>query len=174
MAAYPDIARFGYDSSQAANPLGFFNTPGVGDISGYGASNPVAAAQQQAAAIGGVDPITGYSGASTTFPGMPGAGGVTGGNSGGFFGGSGIDVAKLALGGLSTIGSLWTAWQANKLAKDQFKFTKDITNANLANQISAYNTSLEDKARSRSAQENQAPGTAEAYIAGHKLADRQI
>lgn len=80
-----------------------------------------------------------------------------------------MGTAQLALSGLSTIGSLYGAFQAANLAKKQFDFTKGVTSANLANQISSYNTSLEDRIRSRAVAENQDPSTADAYLASHSL-----
>lgn len=83
---------------------------------------------------------------------------------GGFLKGFGMDEAKLAMGGLQTIGQLWGAIQSAKLAKKQFNFTKDITETNLANQIRAYNTQLEDRSRSRAVVEGQTADQAQAYI----------
>lgn len=80
-----------------------------------------------------------------------------------------LDTAKLALAGLGTIGSLWSAFQQNKLAKKQFAFTKDITNTNLANQIKSYNTTLEDRARSRAAMEGQSTAQMQEYVNKNRL-----
>ena len=60
-----------------------------------------------------------------------------------------IPTGKLVLGGLDSIGKLWAGFQGAKLAKKSFEHTRDITNANLNNQISSYNTALEDRARAR-------------------------
>lgn len=79
-----------------------------------------------------------------------------------------VPTAGLALGGLQAIGSLWNAWEANKLAKKQFNFTKDVTNTNLGNSIRAYNTTLEDRARSRAVVEGQTPAQAQAYVDKNK------
>ncbi len=58
---------------------------------------------------------------------VPGAG-LGGGNLGPA---TGLDwnlgTGQLALGGLSAIGNLWTGWNAAKLARDQFDFTKRTT-----------------------------------------------
>lgn len=89
---------------------------------------------------------------------------------GGLFAGmSGMDKANLALGGLQTIGNLWAAFQAQKLAKKQFRFTKDITETNLANQIKSYNTTLQDRARSRAAVEGQSAAQMQSYIDANSL-----
>ena len=70
-------------------------------------------------------------------------------------GGAGTDidwnVETLGLGikGLAAVGGLYNAYQSNKLAKEQFNFTKEVTNTNLNNQIKTFNTTLEDRARAR-------------------------
>jgi hypothetical protein len=55
------------------------------------------------------------------------------------------------------------------MAKKQFKFTKDVTNTNLANQIKSYNTALYDRARSRAVQEGQTDAERDAYINNNSL-----
>lgn len=80
-----------------------------------------------------------------------------------------VDTTKLVLGGLGTIGSLWQAWEANKLAKEQFRFQKEITNTNLTNQIQAYNTALEDRTRSRAHTESMSQQDAQAYIDANRM-----
>ncbi|MCF8861665.1 hypothetical protein KIP58_22025 [Xanthomonas campestris pv. campestris] len=89
------------------------------------------------------------------------------------FGNSGLgfnmDTLQLGLSGLSTVGNLWNAFQAQKLAKQQFAFTKDITNANLANQIKSYNTTLSDRARSRGVVEGQSQDSVDQYIRDNSL-----
>ena len=70
-------------------------------------------------------------------------------------GGFGTDIGwnteTLGLGvqSLAAIGGLYNAFQSNKLAKEQFNFTKEVTNTNLNNQIKTYNTTMEDRARAR-------------------------
>ncbi len=81
----------------------------------------------------------------------------------------GPSPASLALSGIQTIGNLWSMWQQNKLAKKQFKLTKDVTNTNLANQIKSYNTALFDRARGRAVMEGQTDAQRDAYIASHSL-----
>ena len=78
--------------------------------------------------------------------------------------GMNVPTAGLALGGLQAIGNLWGAFEANKLAKKQFKFTKATTETNMANQIKSYNTALGDRSRSRAAVEGQSAATAQAYV----------
>lgn len=80
-----------------------------------------------------------------------------------------LGTANAALGGLQTIGNMWMAFQANKQAKKQFKFAKQMTRINLANQIQAYNTSLADRARSRSVMESQTPEQTQAYFDSNAL-----
>lgn len=80
-----------------------------------------------------------------------------------------IPTAGLALGGLQTLGNIWAAFEANKLAKEQFKYTKSVTDTNMANQLKTYNTGLEDRSRSRAVVEGQSAETAQAYIDKNKL-----
>lgn len=58
-----------------------------------------------------------------------------------------MPTAQLGLKGIDTLGSLWSAFQTQSMAKKQFGFQKDMANANLNNQIASYNTALESKAR---------------------------
>lgn len=103
----------------------------------------------------------------------------TGGNTNpNFFGnntnfGWNANTLNFGLQGLNTIGNIWGAWQANKLAKDQLNFTKDFANRNLANQTQAYNTALEDRGRSRAVVEGQTSAEAQAYIDRNRLPDRR-
>lgn len=72
--------------------------------------------------------------------------------------------------GLATLGNLWGAFQGNKLARKQFSAAQDAYNTNVTNQIKSYNTSLEDRIRSRYVHDDKA-GQAEAtrQIEKHKL-----
>lgn len=87
--------------------------------------------------------------------------------------GSGIGfnmpTAGLALGGLQAIGGLLQSQKAFKLAKDQFKFTKDVTNTNLNNSIKSYNTSLEDRLNARGFVEGRDTGETAAEIERKRL-----
>jgi hypothetical protein len=148
----------------AFTPTGAYASPG---------SNPVASAAGAYLQNGGSGSPGGIGGSSIY--GVNGWGGIGIPGTGlstplGF----NLGTANTALGGLQAVGNLWQAWEANKLAKQQFAYQKRITDANLANQISSYNTALEDRIRSRAAAETgQAGGltadAAAAYIAGHSL-----
>lgn len=148
-----------------------------GSNGSVGASDPVGAMFQAA-------PVSGISGTGSTsdlssilgfgsgpvFPPAPGQNQAKG-----FFGGmGGMDALKLGLGGLQTIGNLWQAWESNKLAKQQFGLQKNLAQTNLTNQISSYNTSLEDRINSRYVTEGKSGDQAAAYIASHKLADTKL
>jgi hypothetical protein len=97
---------------------------------------------------------------------LPIPGGLGGAGSG--FG-LNLGTANLALQGLSTLGGLWAAFKAQKLAKQQFKYTKNVTDTNLNNQIKSYNTTLEDRSRSRAKVEGMSPEMAQAYIDRNRL-----
>jgi hypothetical protein len=93
---------------------------------------------------------------------------------GGFFGnnsgfGFNANTLNFGLGALSTIGNLYGAFQANKLAKDQFNFQKQFAQDNLANQIKSYNTTLSDRARSRGVVEGQTQDQVNQYIDQNSL-----
>jgi hypothetical protein len=150
----------------------------MGQGTGVGAQNPVGAAFQAApvSGISGTGSTTDLSsilgfgnGAMGAYPDAPGQ------KPGGMFSGmSGIDALTLGFGGLKTIGNLWQAWESNKLAKQQFGLQKNVAQTNLTNQISSYNTSLEDKINSRYVTEGKTGDQASAYIASHKLADTKL
>lgn len=106
---------------------------------------------------GGNNPTAGNAGTSSFF----------GGASQGL--GMNIPTFQLGLGALGSLASIYGGFQANKLAKDQLSFTKDITNTNLNNSIKSYNTALEDRARSRAVAENRDQTSADAYIEKNKL-----
>lgn len=85
-----------------------------------------------------------------------------------------MGIANAAIGGLQTLGNLYMAFQANKLAKKQFRFQRDFANANLANSIKSYNTALEDRIRSRSFTEGRPDGYADTVINKNRLEDRRV
>lgn len=116
--------------------------------------------------------------ANTTYGsliGAPSGGGIGGFSSaaGGMGGGMGglmsLDGLKLIGGGISTIGNLWNAFQAQKLARETFNFQKQFANKNLANQIKSYNTALEDRINARSFTEGRDQEYTDEYIAKNRL-----
>lgn len=89
----------------------------------------------------------------------------------GFFGKDGFNLGSVSdiasiLGGF---GQLWSGFQANKLAKDALGFQKEAYRTNLENQTSSYNLALEDRIRSRYAQQGGTRAQADAYINDHRL-----
>ena len=60
-----------------------------------------------------------------------------------------MDTAKFGLEGLKSIGNLYGGFQASNLANKQFNFAKDYANRNFLNQVTAFNTRLEDRANAR-------------------------
>jgi hypothetical protein len=149
-----DISRFGYGGGSGISSVGGTASPMT---MGFGASDP------SGAYLSNFGSPTGFSD-MLKGPGVPGVGSSP-------MSGLGFNVptAQLALGGLQTIGSLWQAWEANKLAKQQFNFTKDAWNTNVANQIQTYNTTLEDRTRARTHTEGGSDAQAQAYIDEHSL-----
>lgn len=101
-------------------------------------------------------------------PGMPGTGGGSGWGDA-----PGLAKANLALSGLSTIGNLWASMKQLKLAKQQFGFQRDFANANFANQLRSYNTSIEDRARSRGFTEGQSQDQIQRYVSENSLTDNR-
>ena len=93
------------------------------------------------------------------------------GTGAGSFGGLGLNMptAQLGLGALGALSNLWGGFQAQKLARDQFDFTKGITNTNLNNSIKSYNTALEDRARSRGAAEGQTADQIASYVDRNRM-----
>lgn len=83
------------------------------------------------------------------------------------------DTLKLAVGGIGTITSIWNAFQAQKLARDTFEYNKNVTDTNLANSIQSYNTTLEDRIRSRTRVEGGTDQSANDYINRNRLSRAQ-
>ena len=83
--------------------------------------------------------------------------------------GMNMPTLQFGLGALSSLGSLYNGLQANKLARDQFNFTKDTTNTNLNNSIKSYNTALSDRAYARAAMEGRSADSANSYIDQNRL-----
>ena len=99
------------------------------------------------------------------------AGGYAPSGAGGVGSGFGLNMgtAQLGLAGIGTLGNLYAAFQAQKLAKQQFKYTKNVTDTNLANQIKTYNTSLTDRANNRQIVEGRTPEETKAYVDANSL-----
>jgi hypothetical protein len=83
--------------------------------------------------------------------------------------GMNIPTVGLALGGLQALSGLIQGNKAMKLASDQFKFTKDITNTNLNNQIQSYNTALTDRLTSRAVAQGMSNEERDRLIAANSL-----
>ena len=85
---------------------------------------------------------------------------------------TGWQKGQLGIGGLQALTGLWggyNAYQANKIAKGQLAFQKEIGNANLNNQIKSYNTTLEDRATTRAQFSAADDGTGSDYYEKNKL-----
>lgn len=80
-----------------------------------------------------------------------------------------FDNIGAAVNSVGALGNLWSGFKANRLASDALDFQKEAYRTNLDNQTSSYNMALEDRIRSRYAQEGRGAEAADAYIAKHKL-----
>lgn len=115
----------------------------------------------------GSQPAAGVGGAgSTGLGGLPTGAGAA---SNGFQFGANLPTAQLAINGLQSLGSLWGAFNAQKLAKDQFNYTRKVTDTNLNNSITSYNTALADRATARAKTQGDSAAERDAYIAENRL-----
>lgn len=80
-----------------------------------------------------------------------------------------LPTMQLGLSGLDALNSIFQGRQANKLARDQLNFARDVTNTNLNNQVQSYNTALEDRARSRGVVEGRSNDYTDEYIERNRL-----
>ena len=142
---------------------------GFADQINFGASNPTGVYMQGAAS--GYQVPQGITGPGVGQVAAPQVGGVN--NSMSTPLGMNIGTGQLVLGGIGTIGNLWSAWQAQKLAKEQFNYQKGITDTNLANQIQSYNTALSDRNTSRGFTQGDSQSTIDQYIEENSMRDRR-
>lgn len=154
------LGRMGYNP-QAMNGALPANYAGY---SGYGGSSPVS----------GIPTATNLGQFSQLgAPNVQGTFNPVTDKSGGMLDGlGGLDMAKGVFGGLQTIGNLWGAFQAQKLAKDQFNYAKSVGETNLANGIQSYNTALTDRANARASYTGQSAADTAAYIEANKMVRR--
>lgn len=141
----------------------------LADQINYGASNPTGAYLQGAAS--GYQAPQGITGPGVGQQVAPQVGGINNNLSTPL--GMNLGTGQLALGGIGTIGNLWSAWQAQKLAKEQFNYQKGITDTNLANQIQSYNTALSDRINARGFMQGDSQSTIDQYIEENSLRDRR-
>lgn len=83
--------------------------------------------------------------------------------------GKNIGTIKSVADILQGFGSLYGAFQTNNIAKDTLKFQKKSYETNLANSIKSYNLALDDRIRSRYAQNERSTADADAKIAENQL-----
>ena len=139
----------------------------LADQINYGASNPTGAYLQNAAS--GQPVAQGITGPGVWQQVAPQVGGINNNLS------TPLDwnlgTGQLVLGGIGTIGNLWSAWQAQNLAKEQFNYQKGITDTNLANQIQSYNTALSDRINARGFVQGDSQSTIDQYIKENSIRD---
>lgn len=115
-----------------------------------------------------------------TYSGFNFAGTANSGTPTGSLGGMSYDqMGSLGLQGLSGLSQLLGAFGAfgqNKQAKkqlglmrDQFNFAKGMANKNYSNQVSAFNTALEDRVRARGVMEGRDDSYVQDYLQKHSL-----
>lgn len=142
---------------------------GLADLINYGASNPAGVLMQNNAS-GGMAPNGNHT---------PGAGNVVTPQGATMYNnmatplGMNLGTGQLALGAIGTIGNLWSSWQAQKLAQEQFNYQKGITDTNLANQIQSYNTALSDRIAARGFMQGDSQSTIDQYIEDNSMRDRR-
>lgn len=166
MAGYlEELSRYGYGGMGAGmgNGMGW-----AAQLGNYDPQQAYAQQPQQQPISAPAMPQSQSQAPNSYFPPVPQSKNGTNG-----LGGTGVgfnlNTASTLLGGLQTIGNIWQAWQANKLAKEQFNFQKEITTTNLNNQVQSYNTNLSDRAFSRYHTQNMSPEDAQRYIEANKL-----
>ena len=80
-----------------------------------------------------------------------------------------MDMAKLGIGGLQSLASLWGSQKALGLANAQFDFSKQMAEKNYGNSVASYNTTLSDRAASRGAMQGQSQQDVQNYINKNSL-----
>lgn len=94
-------------------------------------------------------------------------GGIAGNNNSGF--GWNMDTARLALGGLQTLGNIWAARKAYGLQRDIFNHQRDLSETNLMNSIQSYNTALSDRSNTRAHMEGRDQASADEYVEENRM-----
>jgi len=98
---------------------------------------------------------------------------TNGTNQAGIGGQGGFNLQGLGtiLSGIGALGSVYGAYQQNKLAKETLAFNKQAYATNLADNRQTYNTSLEDRIRARYNTEGRSSSAADDYLSTHKLGE---
>ena len=94
---------------------------------------------------------------------------TNGTNQAGAGGGFNLQGLGTILSGIGALGSVYGAYQQNKLAKETLAFNKQAYATNLADNRQTYNTSLEDRIRARYNTEGRSSGAADEYLSTNKL-----
>ena len=142
---------------------------GFADQINYGASNPTGVYMQ--GALSGYQAPQGITGPGVGQVAAPQVGGTNNNLSTPL--GMNLGTGQLVLGAIGSIGNLWSSWQAQKLAKEQFNYQKGITDTNLANQIQSYNTALMDRINARGYMQGDNQSTINQYIQDNSIRDRR-
>lgn len=145
--------------------LNFSQIPTQGLTGSIGALGSLGNTNYNLSGGGGLGLNQDNSGLGLNIPGLTGSGAAS--SIGGF--GLNLPTLQFGLGALGSLNSLYSGFQAQRLARDQFNLTKDITNTNLNNSIKSYNTALEGRTRARTAMEGGSAEDAQAYIDRNRL-----
>ncbi len=149
MPNYPDLTGFQMPNFNGLTPSFDYGTAMQNSYSGL---SPTGSTPTMAAPGGGMG-------------GMPSMNNMGGAQGFGF----NMPTAQFAMSGLQTLGSLWSAFQANKLAKKSFAFQKDFAKTNLVNSTQSYNTQMRDRIDSRAFVQGMSPEQANAYYETNSL-----
>ena len=152
---YSSISSFGSGSALSQAGAGAGGDPWAGSFRTF--------SNNTSSSLGGSSSSSGIGGVPQIKP-----GGSAGMMDGGLFSMDGLNVL---MNGIGVIGNTWNAFEARKLAKEQFKTAKEFAQKNLTNSVKSYNTTLADRARSRYHTEGASQEAANAYVEQNKLTD---
>lgn len=151
----------------------------MGGIFDYGSTGSVDPMEQQRQALAqslGINPQSLNFGTGSSSYGSPSSYQTMDTSMEGLFGpqspsgfGWNMPTAQLGLGAVNSLGNLWGSLKANKLANQQFNFTKQAYETNLANSIKAYNTNLENRVGARLRASGKSQEEIDSYMNKNKL-----
>jgi hypothetical protein len=145
------------------NPL---NDPNFARDLAFGAPAPSMAAPAMSGAGGGMAAPSGITVPSNVLQGAYSSVQPAGGFLKGL---GGLEGLSSILQGIGSLGQVYASIKGLGIAKDQLNFSKEAYQTNLKNTTQNYNTTLEDRIRSRYHTEGRETGEAEKYLSKHAL-----